>query len=99
MSSEMIVSLYAGGITIRDIHHHMATAMRDDIPHVTISVITDAVLDEVLIWHNRQLYEFYPVVFLDGLRIKVRDGGQTANEASPIAIGVGMEGTKHILGM
>ena len=51
---DMIVSLYAGGMTIRDIQHHMATAMRVDISHETISAVTDAVLDEVMIWQNRQ---------------------------------------------
>ena len=57
---DMIVSLYAGGMTIRDIQHHMATAMRVDISHETISAVTDAVLDEVMVWQNRQLDEFYP---------------------------------------
>ncbi len=46
---DMIVSLYAGGMTIRDIQHHMATAMRVDISHETISAVTDAVLDEVMV--------------------------------------------------
>ena len=54
MLSETIVSLYAGGMTIRDIQHHMATAMRVDISHETISAVTDAVGDEVMVWHNRQ---------------------------------------------
>ncbi len=51
---DMIVSLYAGGMTIRDIQHHMATAMRVDISHETISAVTGAVLDEVMVWQNRQ---------------------------------------------
>ena len=51
---DMIVSLYAGGMTIRDIQHHMATAMRVDISHETISAVTDAVVDEVMVWQNRQ---------------------------------------------
>ena len=76
---DMTVSLYAGGMTIRDIQHHMATAMRVDISHETISAVTDAVLDEVMVWQNRQLDEFYPVIFLDALRIKVRDGGRVVN--------------------
>lgn len=62
---DMIISLYAGGMTIRDIQHHMATAMRVDISEETISAITDAVLDEVMVWQHRQLDEFYPVIFLD----------------------------------
>ena len=65
-----IVSLYAGGMTIRDIQHHMAAPMRIDISHETISAVTDVVLDELLVWQNRQLDEFYPVMFLDALRIK-----------------------------
>jgi len=51
---DMIVSLYAGGLTIRDIQHHMATAMRVDISHETMSAVTDAVGDEVMVWQNRQ---------------------------------------------
>ena len=78
--SETIISLYAGGMTIRDIQHHMATVKRIDISHETISAVTDAVLDEVMVWQNRQLDEFYPVVFLDALRIKVRDGGRVVNK-------------------
>ena len=64
---DMIISLYAGGMTIRDIQHHMSTAMRVDISHKTIFAVTDAVHDEVMVWQNRQLDEFYPVIFLDAL--------------------------------
>ncbi|AHI20806.1 IS256 family transposase [Corynebacterium casei] len=96
---DMIISLYAGGMTVRDIQHHMATVMRVDISHETISAVTDAVLDEVMIWQNRQLDEFYPVIFLDALRIKVRDGGRVVNKSAFLAIGVDMDGIKHILGI
>jgi transposase, mutator family len=96
---DMIISLYAGGMTIRDSQHHMATAMRVDISDETISAVTDAVLDEVMVWQNRQLDEFYPVVFLDALRIKVRDGGRVINKSAYMAIGVDIEGIKHILGL
>ena len=88
---DMIISLYAGGMTVRDIQHHMATAMGVDISHETISAITDAVLEEVMIWQNRQLEEFYPVIFLDALRIKVRDGGRVVNKSAYLAIGVDMD--------
>ena len=60
----MIISLYAGGMTVRDIQHHLATTLGVDMSPDTISTITDAVLDEVMIWQNRQLNEFYPVIFL-----------------------------------
>ena len=96
---DMIVSLYAGGMTIRDIQHHVASAMRVDISHETISAVTDAVLDEVLVWQNRQLDEFYPVIFLDALRIKVRDAGRVVNKSAYMAIGVDVDGVKHILGL
>lgn len=96
---DMIISLYAGGMTIRDIQHHLATSMGVDISHETISTITDAVLDEVMLWQNRQLDEFYPVIFLDALRIKVRDGGRVVNKSAYLAIGVDMDGIKHILGI
>jgi len=96
---DMIISLYAGGMTVRDIQHHMITSMGVDISHETISAITDAVLDEVMIWQNRQLDDFYPVIFLDALRIKVRDGGRVVNKSAYLAIGVDMEGIKHILGI
>lgn len=96
---DMIISLYAGGMTVRDIQHHMITAMGVDISHETISAITDAVLDEVMIWQNRQLDDFYPVIFLDALRIKVRDGGRVVNKSAYLAIGVDMDGIKHILGI
>ena len=56
----MIISLYAGGMTIREFLYHMATAMRVEFSHQTIAVVTDAVLDEVMVWRNRQLDEFYP---------------------------------------
>ena len=96
---DLIISLYAGGMTIRDIQHHLATTMGVDISHETISAITDAVLDEVMVWQNRQLDEFYPVIFLDALRIKVRDGGRVVNKSAYMAIGVDLEGIKHILGL
>lgn len=52
--NDMIASLYADGMIIRDIQHHMTTAMRVDISHETISAVADAVLDEVMVWQNRR---------------------------------------------
>lgn len=94
---DIIVSLYAGGMTIRDIQHHMTTAMRVDISHETISSITDAVLDEVMVWQHHQLDELYPAIFLDALRITVRDGSRVINKSDYMAIGVDIDGVKHIL--
>ena len=62
---EMIISLYAGGMTGRDIQHHLARTIGTEVSHETISKITDAVLDEVKAWQTRPLEECYPVVYLD----------------------------------
>lgn len=69
----MIVSLYAGGMTVRDIQHHLAKTVGTELSHETVSSITDAVADAVLEWQERPLDEFYPVMYLDAIRVKVHD--------------------------
>ena len=96
---DMIISLYAGGMTIRDIQHHLACTIGTDLSHETISKITDAVLEEVKAWQARPLEAFYPVVYLDALVVKVRDGAHVRNKAAHIAVGVDMDGVKHVLGI
>ncbi|RGE18904.1 IS256 family transposase [Leucobacter sp. wl10] len=96
---EMIISLYAGGMTIRDIQHHLARTIGTDLSHETISKITDAVAEEVKGWQARPLEEIYPIVYLDALVVKVRDGHQVKNRAAHIAIGVDLDGIKHVLGI
>jgi len=96
---DMIISLYAGGMTLRDIQHHLESTIGTELSHETISKITDAVLDEVIQWQNRPLDELYPVIYLDALIVKVRDGGHVRNKAAHIAIGVDMDGIKHVLGI
>src|SRR5690606_32263245 len=64
---EMIVSLYGGGMTIRDIQHHLASTIGTELSHETISKITDDILDEVMIWQTRPLEALYPVIYLDAL--------------------------------
>ena len=96
---EMIVSLYAGGMTIRDIQHHLVTTIGTELSHETISKITDEVLAEVLAWQRRPLEAFYPVIYLDALVVKVRDGAHVRNKAAHIAVGVDIEGIKHVLGI
>ena len=96
---DMIISLYAGGMTVRDIEHHLATTIGVNLSPDTISAVTDAVLEEVTAWQTRQLDEFYPVIFLDALRVKIRDNGRVVNKAVYMAVGVDMEGIKHILGL
>ena len=96
---EMIISLYAGGMTLRDIRHHLASTIGTDLSHETLSKITDEIGDEILAWQSRPLEALYPVVYLDALVVKVRDGAVVKNKAAHIAIGVDMEGIKHVLGI
>ncbi len=96
---EMIISLYAGGMTVRDIQHHLARTLGTDLSHETIANITDAVLEEVKDWQSRPLEEIYPIVYLDALVVKVRDGHQVKNRAAHIAVGVDLDGIKHVLGI
>ena len=95
----MIISLYAGGMTIRDIQHHLASTLGTELSHETISKITDAVADEVLAWQTRPLEALYPVIYLDAIVVKVRDGGHVRNKAAHIAVGVDLDGIKHVLGI
>jgi hypothetical protein len=95
---EMIISLYAGGMTIRDIQHHSRGDLGTELSHETISKVTDAVAEEVTAWQTRPLEAFYPVIYLDALVVKIRDGAHVANRAAHIAVGVDMDGVKHVLG-
>nr|WP_221247412.1 IS256 family transposase [Gordonia humi] len=95
----MIVSLYAGGMAIRDIQHHLISTIGTDLSHETISKITDEVSDEVTRWQTRDLDALYPVIYLDAIVVKIRDGGHVINKAAHIAVGVDMDGVKHVLGI
>jgi putative transposase len=96
---DMIISLYAGGMTVRDIQHHLARTLGTELSHETISNVTDAVLEEVKAWQTRPLEEIYPIIYLDALVVKVRDGHQVRNKAAHIAVGVDLDGIKHVLGI
>ena len=96
---EMIISLYAGGMTLRDIEYHLASTIGTEISRETLSKIIDEVCDEVLAWQRRPLEAFYPVVYLDALVVKVRDGAHVRNKAAHIAVGVDLDGIKHVLGI
>lgn len=96
---EMIISLYAGGMTIRDIEHHLVSTIGTELSHETISNVIDEITDEVMAWQNRPLEAFYPVIYLDAIIVKVRDGAHVRNKAAHIAVGVDLEGIKHVLGI
>jgi putative transposase len=95
---EMIISLFAGGMTVRDIQHHLARTLGTELSHETISNITDAVLEEVKAWQSRPLEEIYPIIYLDALVVKVRDGHQVRNRAAHIAVGIDLDGVKQCSG-
>jgi len=97
--SDMIISLYAGGMTVRDIQAHLVRTVGTDLSHDTISKITDAVLEEVKAWQTRPLEPIYPIIYLDALVVKVRDNHQVRNKAAHIAVGVDLDGVKHVLGI
>ncbi len=97
--SDMIIGLYSRGMTIRDIQHHLASTLGTELSHETISNITDAVAEEVKAWQGRPLEAIYPIIYLDALVVKVRDSHQVRNKAAHIAVGVDLDGVKHVLGI
>jgi putative transposase len=97
--SDMIISLYAGGMTIRDIQAHLERTLGTELSHETISNITDAVLEEVKAWQTRPLEPVYPILYLDALVVKVKESHQVRNKAAHIAVGVDCDGVKHVLGI
>jgi putative transposase len=97
--SEVIISLYAGGMTIRDIQAHLERTLDTQLSHETISNITDAVAEEVLAWQTRPLDPVYPILYLDALVVKIRDNHQVRNKPAYIAVGVDVDGIKHVLGI
>ena len=97
--ADQIISLYAGGMTVRDIQAHLGRTIGTELSRDTISKITDAVLEEVREWQNRPLDPVYPIIYLDALVVKVRDSHQVRNKAAHIAVGVDLDGVKHVLGI
>jgi transposase-like protein len=94
----MVISLCAKGLTTGEISAHLKEVYDADISKETISKITDAILDEMTAWLARPLDRVYPVVFIDAIHVKVRDG-QVANRAFYVAIGVTVDGQRDILGI
>jgi putative transposase len=94
-----IVSMYARGMSTREIQGHLRELYGIEVSPDLVSAVTDAVLDEVAEWQNRPLEALYPLVFLDALRVKVRDEGTVRNKAVYVALGVRADGTKEVLGL
>lgn len=94
-----IISMYAKGMSVRDITSHLKALYGVDISAGTISNITDKINDEAKEWYSRMLERFYPVVFLDVVHFKVREDGRIVTKAAYVALGIDAEGCKDILGI
>lgn len=94
-----IISMYARGLTVREIQGHLLEIYGLEVSPDLISTITDAVLDEVSEWQGRPLDPVYAIVFFDALRVKVRDEGTVRNKAIYLALGIRPDGTKEPLGL
>jgi len=96
---EHIISLYARGLSTREIQQHLEEIYQVEVSPALISNVTDEVLDEVRTWQNRQLDAVYPIMYLDAIQFKVRDSGHVRNKAIYLAIGVTLSGLKEVLGL
>jgi putative transposase len=96
---DKILSLYARGMTTREIQGHLEEIYQVEVSPALISSVTDAVIEEVKAWQNRPLEALYPILYLDALQVKVRDGAHIRNKAIYLAIGINLAGTKEVLGL
>jgi putative transposase len=96
---QKIVAMYARGMTVREIQAFIAEQYGAKVSPDLISEVTDAVLEEVKAWQVRPLEKMYPIVFLDALRVKIRDEGSVLNKAIYLALGVRRDGTRDVLGL
>ena len=96
---EKILSLYARGMTTREIQGHLEELYGTQVSPTLISTVTDAVLEEVTQWQNRPLRSIYPIVYLDALFVKVRHEGRVVKKAVYLALGINLDGEKELLGL
>src|SRR5215216_1708940 len=96
---DKIISMYARGMTCREIKAHLQEIYGVEVSPDLISTVTDAVIDEVRSWQSRPLDAVYPILYLDALQVKVKDQGRVSNKAIYLAVGVNMAGLKEVLGM
>ncbi|MBN1009233.1 IS256 family transposase, partial [Amphritea pacifica] len=96
---DKILSLYAKGMTTREIVATFKEIYDADVSASLISKVTDAVLEQVVEWQSRPLDEVYPIVYLDCIVVKIRQDKQVINKAVYLALGVNLEGHKELLGL
>jgi putative transposase len=95
----VITSLYAKGMSVRDIARHVRQTAGVELSHDTVSRVTDGALEAMREWQHRPLEPFYPVIYVDALVAKVRDGAAVRNNAVNIAVGIDPDGAKRVLGI
>jgi putative transposase len=96
---DKILSMYARGMSTREIQAHLAEIYQVEISPSLISEVTDAVLEEVKAWQTRPLENLYPVIFLDALMVKMRHEGRVENRAVYVVVGIDLKGQKDVLGL
>jgi putative transposase len=96
---ERIISLYARGMSLREIKGHLHDLYGVDVSPTLITNITDVVIEECRAWQNRPLDSLYPIIYLDALRVKIREDGRIYNKAIHLVLGINLEGYKEILGI
>jgi putative transposase len=96
---DKIISMYSRGMTTREIEGHLKEMYGVDVSPGLISHVTEAVMEEVKAWQSRPLDEVYPILYMDALRVKVRDGAHVQNKAIHVAIAVNLAGHKEVLGL
>lgn len=96
---DKIISMYARGMTIRDIQEHLKEIYGVDVSADLISSVTDAVIEDIKEWQNRPLDDIYPILYLDATTVKVRSEGRVINKSAYLAIGINLEGIKDVLGI
>jgi putative transposase len=96
---DKILSMYARGMTVRDIQGHLSEMYGTEISPSLISAVTDAVVDEVTKWQSRPLDPIWPVIYLDAIVLKIREQGLVQNKHVYLALGISLEGKKEVLGM
>lgn len=96
---DKILTLYSKGMTTRDIEHALKELYGVEISHAIISQVTESVMDEVRAWQNRPLESVYPILWLDGLTVKIHHGKQVANKTAYVVLGVNLRGEKEVLGL
>lgn len=96
---DKIISMYARGMTTRDIQDHLQEIYGVEVSPDLISTVTDAVINDVKEWQSRPLDEIYPILYLDATIVKVRSEGRVINKSAYLAIGINLEGIKDVLGI